>query len=99
MPKAKTKKEAKRSYNAFVLNKHKYNIGDPILVQSKAANPFIGEILKIEASPSDSKNVTLSLRWYYRPEVFFFLYLFFIFLFEFLWFFFFSFLFFLFEMH
>jgi len=67
MPKAK--KEPMRSYNAFVLNKHKYSIKDPILVQSKGAAPFIGEIVKIEANPEDSKNVMLTLHWFYRPEV------------------------------
>ena len=67
MPKAK--KEPTRSYNAFVLNKHKYSLHDPILVQSKTKQPYIGEIIKIEASPEDSKNVMLSLNWFYRPEV------------------------------
>ena len=67
MPKAK--KEPMRSYNAFVLNKHKYSVKDPILVQSKGSTPFIGEIVKIEANPEDSKNVMLTLHWFYRPEV------------------------------
>jgi hypothetical protein len=65
MPKAK---KEMRSYNAFVLNKHKYSVKDPILVQSKTKQPFIGEIVKIEANPEDSKNVVLTLSWFYRPE-------------------------------
>jgi len=43
-------------------------VGDPIMVQSKGPNPYIAQIGKIEANPNDSKNVTLTLNWYYRPD-------------------------------
>ena len=57
-----------RSFVAFVLDKHKYSVKDTILVFSGTKNPFIGEIVKIEANPDDSQNTTLTLKWFYRPE-------------------------------
>jgi len=48
MPKAK--KVPMRTFTAFVLDKHKYSIKDPILLYSGTKSPFIGEIVKIEAN-------------------------------------------------
>lgn len=68
MPKAK-KAPPVRSFSAFVLNKHKYFIKDPILVFSgMGKEPFIAEIVKIEALQDDHLNVMLTVKWFYRPE-------------------------------
>lgn len=67
---ASPSKEGRRDYSAFVLNKHRYNVGDGVLVQSSGSGAdYIGAIVKIQASPSDHKNVLLTVNWFYRPEV------------------------------
>jgi len=60
----------KRRFNAFVLNKQKYQVGDGAMISPSEpdAAPYIGQILKIEAEPNDNRNVVLTLKWYYRPE-------------------------------
>jgi len=61
-----------KSFTAFVLSKHKYNLGDAVRVRGPSTNPadqFIGKITKIEARPGDNRNVMLTVKWYYRPDV------------------------------
>lgn len=59
-----------KEYSAFVLNKHRYDVGDGVLVQGTGGSKdYIGSIVKIQAPPNDKKNVQLTVRWYYRPEV------------------------------
>lgn len=66
MPKAgKIKTE---EFNRIVLKKHKYALHDKILISSGKNKPFVGELLTVEGSKADSKNITLTVKWYYRPE-------------------------------
>ncbi|KXS20229.1 hypothetical protein M427DRAFT_52475 [Gonapodya prolifera JEL478] len=55
-------------YKSIILDNHEYKLRDNLAIESTGTEPHHGELLRIQATKNDRRNVYLTVRWFYRPD-------------------------------